>query len=325
MKKTLLTLGVCALIFGLVGCGQTPQLKDGKEVIASIKGKKITVEDLYEKLKSQGGEAVLVNMIDEYIANKEVETNEDAKTYADSQLESYRESYKNYGQDFAEVLKNAGYKNEDAFKETLIVEYKKKEIAENYVKEQITDTEIEKYYEDNIFGDIEAKHILISVDTDENATDEEQAAAEKAAKEKAEKLIKKLDKGEDFETLAKKNSDDKGTASKGGKLTVTYGEVVDEFWEGCVKLKDKTYTKEPVKSQYGYHIIYRESQKDKPKLKAVRDTIIEKLVDEKMDEDEKIQEKAMIDIRKKYKLDIVDNDIKEIYNNSVKESLAEKE
>lgn len=323
MKKTLLTLFICILTISLVGCGQIPTLKDGKEVVASVKGKKFSAEDLYEKLKTQGGQATLVNMIDEFIVNKEVETNEDAETYAESQIESYKNQYKSYGQDFEQALTASGYKDEDALKEALIIEYKKKVITENYVKSQITDAEIEKYYEDNIYGDIEGKHILIAVDTDENASDDEKEKAEKAAKEKAEKLIKKLNKGADFENLAKENSEDKGTASKGGKLTITYGEVVDEFWEGANKLKDKSYTKEPVKSEYGYHIIYRENQKEKPKLNAVKDKIIDKLVDQKMTENNTIQEEAMVDIRKKYKLDIIDNDLKEAYNKSVKETLAE--
>ena len=104
VKKTLLTLGICILGFTLVGCGQIPTLKDGKEVVASIKGKKISAEDLYEKLKTQSGTVTLTNMIDEFIANKEVETDEDAKTYAESQIESYKSSYKSYGQDWGLLL-----------------------------------------------------------------------------------------------------------------------------------------------------------------------------------------------------------------------------
>ena len=323
MKKTLLALGVCVFVLGLVGCAQIPTLKDGKEVVASVKGKKFSVEDLYEKLKEQGGAATLVNMVDEFIVNKEVETDEDAKTYAESQIESYKTSFSKSDQSFEDALEQAGYKDEDALKEALILEYKKNVITENYVKEQITDADIEKYYEDKIYGDIEAKHILISVDADSDATDEQKEEAEKAAKEKAEKLIKKLNKGADFEKLAKENSDDKGTASKGGKLTVTYGDVVDEFWKACNELKNKTYTKEPVKSEYGYHIIYRESQKDKPKLNAVKDEIIEKIVKERIAEDKNLSTEAMIDLRKKYDLKINDSDIKKDYNKSVKEALSE--
>lgn len=322
VKKTLLTLGVCVLVLGLVGCGKTPTLKNGEKVIASVKGKKITAEDLYETLKSQGGQSTLVNMIDEFIVNKEVETDEDAETYAESQIESYKSSYKSYGQDFEEAITSAGYEDEDDFKDALIVEYKKNIVTEDFVKDSIEDSEIEKYYEDNIYGDIEAKHILISVDTDDDATDEEKEKAEKKAKKKAEKIIEKLNNGESFSKLAKKYSDDEGTASNGGKLTVTYGDVVDEFWEGVNSLEDKTYTKEPVKSEYGYHIIYRISQKDKPKLSEVKDDIIDKLVDEKMDEDDTLQTQAMVALRKKYNMSINDSSLKKAYNSAVKESLS---
>ena len=233
MKKILLIMGLGILALGLTGCGEVPTLKDGKEVVASVKGKKVTAEELYEKLKTQGGQVTLVSIIDEFILNKEIETDEDAKTYADSQLESYKSSYESYGKDFSEALEEAGYKNEDAFKDALIIDYKKQTATENFIKEQITDAEIEKYYEDSVFGDIDAKHILIAPDVDDNATDEEKEDAEKKAKEKAEKLIKELDKGADFSKLAKENSDDKGTASNGGKLTISYGEVVDEVWNAA--------------------------------------------------------------------------------------------
>ncbi len=322
MKKVLLTLGVGVLVLGLVGCGKTPTLKNGEEIIAEVDGKKFTVEDLYEKLKSQGGETTLVNMIDTFILNEEVETDEDAKTYADSQIESYKSSYESYGQDFNDALAQAGYEDEDAFKEALIVEYKKQKVAEDYIKDQITDTEIEKYYEDNIYGDIEAKHILIAPDVTDDMTDEQKEEAEKKAKEEAESIIKKLDKGENFEDLAKEYSDDKGTAKNGGKLTVTYGEVVDEFWDATNNLKNKKYTKEPVKSEYGYHIIYRIKGKDKPELNDVKEEIIEKITDEKLQNDTNIQTEALVELRKKYNLKINDKDIKKSYNTSVKEASA---
>ncbi len=325
MKKTLLTLGVFVLVLGLVGCGKTPTLKNGEEIVAEVDGKKFTVEDLYEKLKTQGGETTLTNMIDEFILNKEVETDEDAKTYAESQIESYKSSYESYGKDFNEALKEAGYADEDAFKEALIVEYKKQKVAEDYIKDNITDEDINDYYANNIYGDIEVKHILISPDVDDNATDEEKEDAEKKAKEEAEKIIKKLDKGEKFEDLAKEYSDDKGTAKNGGKLTATYGEVVDEFWNAANELKNKKYTTEPVKTEYGYHIIYRVKANDKPELKDVKDTIIEKIVEDKLANDTTIQAEALVELRKKYNLKINDKDIKKTYNTNVKESLAKDE
>lgn len=317
-KKILISLAAFLL---LTGCG-SQTLKNGEKVVAKMDGKKISAESLYSEFKKQGGATVLTNMIDEYVVNKEIKTDDDAKSYADSQLKSYKDSYESYGMDFNAALANAGYKSEEAFKETLILDYKKKVVTENYVKENVTDDDINEYYKEKIFGDIEAKHILISPNTKDGMTDEEKEEAEKKAKKEAEKIIKKLDNGEDFEKLAKKYSDDKGTASKGGKLTVTYGSVVDEFWNGVNELKDGEYSKKPVKSEYGYHIIYRIKQKAKPKLSKVKDDIIDKIVEERINNDSTLQTKALVAIRKKYNLKISDSSLKKSYNNSVKSALS---
>lgn len=321
MNKKLLIGFSTILLF--TGCGSAT-LKNGQKLVAKMNGKKITAEALYDELKTQGGAATLTNMIDEYIVNKEVKTDEDAKSYAESQIKQYKQSYENYGMSFAEALANAGYSSEEAFKEVLILDYKKKEITEKYVKKTITDEEIKEYYKENIYGDIEAKHILISPNTKEGMSDEEKTKAEENAKKEAEKIIKKLDKGEKFETLAKKYSDDKGTAENGGKLTVTYGAVVDEFWKGTIELNDGEYSKEPVKSEYGYHIIYRIKQKDKPKLSKVKSDIIDKIVSQKTENDTSLQTKALVEIRKKYKLEIKDSKLKKSYNSSVKNALNQK-
>lgn len=305
----------------LAGCGNTTTLKDGEQVVASMDGHEITAEDLYEQMKSQGGDDVLTNMIDEYILNKEYETDEDATTYAESQLSSYKSSYESYGQDFDEALRNAGYSGEDDFKDSLIIEYKKTLATEDFVAGELTDSEIEDYYNDNIFGDIEAKHILISPNTSDDMTDEEKTKAEEEALKEAEDLIKQLDDGADFEELAKENSDDAGTASNGGALTVTYGAVVDEFWDAAVALKDGEYTSEPVESDYGYHIIYRESQKEKPSLDDVREDVIDDLVAEKMDADSTLQTQALVALREKYNLDIKDSLLKDDYDEAINSAL----
>ena len=319
-KKLIAFLLVASLM--LTGCGSVATLKNGEEVIAKLNGKSITAEDLFDELKLQGGASVLTNMIDEFIVNKEIKTDDDAKSYAESQLNSYKQSYESYGQDFKAALKSAGYDGEDDFKDALITEYKKQMVTENYVKDELTDSEIEKYYNDNIFGDIEARHILISPNTDDDMSDEEKEEAEDKAKKEAEDIIKKLDKGEKFADLAKEYSDDEGTASKGGKLTVTHGAVVEEFWDGVNDLKDGEYSKEPVKSEYGYHIIYRIKQKEKPSLEDSRDEVIDDLVQEKISSDTTLQTKALVALRKKYDLEISDDKLKKSYDDLVSASLT---
>ena len=325
MKKKKIFALVLVTVLALTGCGNEATLKNGEEVVAKMDGKSITAEDLYDELKKQGGAVTLTNMIDAFVVNKEIKTDDDAESYADSQLSSYKKSYQSYGQDFNAALTAAGYSDEDEFKDELILEYKKNLATENYVKDELSDDDIQKYYDDNIYGDIEARHILISPNTKDDMSDDEKEEAEKKAKKEAEDIIKKLDKGEKFADLAKKYSDDEGTASKGGKLTVTYGAVVDEFWDGVTKLKDGEYSKEPVKSEYGYHIIYRIKQKAKPELKDVRDDVIDKLVQEKMNEDSTLQTKALMALRKKYNLEISDDGLKKSYDNSINNALSAKQ
>ena len=151
MNKKIL-IGFSAILL-LTGCG-TATLKNGKKLVAKMDGKKITAEALYEELKTQGGATTLTNMIDEYIVNKEVKTDDDAKAYADNQIQTYKDSYKSYGMDFNDALSNAGYKDENDFKKVLILEYKKKSVTEDYVKDEVTNEDINEYYDNKIFGDI---------------------------------------------------------------------------------------------------------------------------------------------------------------------------
>jgi foldase protein PrsA len=70
----------------------------------------------------------------------------------------------------------------------------------------------------------------------------------------AHQLYTKLKNGGNFAALAKKYSKDPGSASNGGKLTVSKGQTVPEFDKKAFGLK-KGELSQPIKTQYGYHII----------------------------------------------------------------------
>ena len=97
MKNKIITgaIAVALLIIGFyIGRINKVELKNGKEVVASITGKKITAEDLFDNLKEQGGNYTLVNMVDEYIVSKEIKDEKSAKEKASTTLEQYKEQYK---------------------------------------------------------------------------------------------------------------------------------------------------------------------------------------------------------------------------------------
>ena len=90
---------------------------------------------------------------------------------------------------------------------------------------------------------IRASHILISGDSTES-------------KAKAEKLLKELQAGADFATLAKANSEDPGSAVKGGDLGLfAHGRMVPEFEKTAFALAKPGDLSGLVKTQFGYHII----------------------------------------------------------------------
>lgn len=286
----------------------------GDDIVAKLNGKVITADELYSELKTQGGRSILTSMIDEYILDKEYKTTDEMKKTAEATVKSYKSSY---GKSYKTFLSNYGISDDSELKNILIQQSKQEKVVEAYIKKNITDSEMKSYYDNNIKGDIKASHILISVD--ENATD----ADKEKAKKKAEEIIEKLKNGEDFAKLAKKYSDDDESKKDGGNLGYfNTGDMVEAFEEAAYKLSVDEYTTEPVKTTYGYHIIKKTGEKEKPSFEKSKSTIIEKIVDDKKENDTTITAKAMKALREKYKLNIKDKYLKKAYNDYVENSLT---
>jgi foldase protein PrsA len=71
-------------------------------------------------------------------------------------------------------------------------------------------------------------------------------------------IIERLSKGESFANLAKELSIDKGSGKRGGDLGFFgRGMMVKPFEEAAFKLQKGEMTQEPIKTEFGYHIIKR--------------------------------------------------------------------
>lgn len=318
MKKKIMTLmAILVCVLFISGCGNT-KLKNGEEVAFQINKTKVSADKLYTQIKKKYGVAVMIDMMDKELFDKLYKNDADIDKKATAQLESIKSQYSDNWED---TLKNAGYNSENDFKKELILSYQREKAIEDYIKKSIKEDEIKKYYNEISAGDISAKHILIKVDTstDDGLTDDE-------AKEKAKKLIKKLDKGEDFDKLAKENSDDTGSKDNGGDLGYfNKGDMVKEFEEAAYALKVNEYTKEPVKTSYGYHIILKTGEKKKAKYKDMKETIIENLTQEKLQNDAAIKITALDETRKEHGLKIKDSRLKKEYKKYIKQQIENAE
>lgn len=328
MKKKILVLMLC--LFLVAGCGKTiPKLKDGSEAIVSLEKDNISVDDLYNEIKDTYGLSTLVNMVDKKILEKEYKDDlEDAKKSAESQIDQLKDYYKDNV--LSAIQQYTGYSTIEAYQDYLYLAYLQNLAINDYAKAQIKDSEIETYYKDEVVGDIEVSHILITPEVKDDMSDEDKTKAEEKAKKKAEELIKKLKEAKDvkkeFKNLAKSNSADEATNEKGGSLGYinkdTLSSDYNGFADAAYKLEDGKYTTEAVKTSLGYHIILRTKTKEKAKLNDIKDSIKEKLATELVSNDATTAINALQDIRKKYNMEIKDSELKKQYSNYIQNSLT---
>lgn len=224
MKKSLLTFTLAASVFALSACSGN----GSDDVVVKSKAGDITKDELYQEMKSSVGKQALQMMIIENVLASKYDVSDKE---VNKQFDDVKEQY---GESFDQYLASQGQTEEglkDSIKLNLLQE---KALLEDV---NVTDDEIKAYIEHSK-TELNARHILV----DDEAT--------------AKEVKDKLDKGEDFAKLAKEYSKDTGSAEKGGAVD-WFGvdaNLVPEFIDASYKLK-KGEISEPVKSQYGYHII----------------------------------------------------------------------
>ena len=129
-------------------------------------------------------------------------------------------------------------------------------------KDEVSDADAEDFYKKNTKQfespeKVRASHILVAVPMD--AAPEVVAEKEKAAKG----LLERVKKGEDFAKLAAEKSEDPSAKQNSGDLDFfSKDQMVPEFAEAAFKMKQDEVSAEPVRSQFGYHLIKNTGHKD---------------------------------------------------------------
>jgi len=324
MKKGLIISLICLLT--VCGCGKIPTLKNGEEAVITFakdkKEHKISAENLFNELKNNFGLEATLKIIDNYVLENEfADYTKTAKDNAENYIEAMIESYGSEEALLNDIIANTNYTTVEGYQEYLYLSFLQSHAIEEYAKSQVTDKEIDKYYQDEVKGDVEVYHILITPKVTDKMTNTEKTKAENTAKEKAEEVIKKLDKAEntleEFKKLVKEYSEDDATKKKDGNLGfINYGDLdqnYDELIDAAYKLKDGKYSKEVITTELGYHVIYRNAIKEKDKLKDIKDEIIETLANELLSTDTQMTVNAMKYYRELYDMKIVDSELDRQY------------
>ncbi|MFJ9386939.1 peptidylprolyl isomerase [Peribacillus sp. NPDC101481] len=242
------------------------------KTMASIDGEKINKDELYDALVAGYGADTLDLLITNKLVELEAEKagikikDDEIQKEIDVMVESYGDE-----KSLKEQLEASGSSME-ALKKDIVVYLQTKKLVEPRIT--VTDEEISTYFEDNkdTFAQaeqVEASHILV----------EDEKTAKKVAKEIAD--------GGDFAKLAAEYSTDTETADNGGSLGYFgKGDMVEEFENVAFDL-DINKVSDPVKSEYGYHIIKVTGKKEakKANLEDSKDVIKETLLSERLQEE----------------------------------------
>jgi peptidyl-prolyl cis-trans isomerase C len=163
-----------------------------------------------------------------------------------------------------------------------------RELFANYGnKNPITDADVQAEYDKfkamSAGSEYRASHILVETEAEAKA------------------LIAQIKGGAKFEDLAKKNSKDPGSGEKGGDLDwAAPNGFVPEFSQAMTALKKGEMTQEPVKTQFGYHIIRLDDVREQqfPPLAEVKEQIKQQLAQQRLaNYREEIRAKAKTDYK----------------------------
>ena len=314
-----------AILFGVVGfliatllfrCILWPDriatLKDGTQPIAHVNGETITADDLYTDMKKMYSVNILLNKIDDMILVEKYPEDKDMTTEVNDTAEYYYSMYEQYQNITKEqFLTENGFANEEEFLEALKLDYRRNKYFDSYVEGLIDEKDIEKYYEDDVFGDVDSKHILVKIDNNS-----EDGLSDADAKKLANEIIKKLNDGKKWDEVIEEYKDKIVNEELG--YNAFNASLESSYLEECKKLEVGKYSKTPVLTSYGYHIVYKIAQKEKPALKDVKDDVLEILATKKKNADTNLYSKSLVIMREEAKLEFEDTKLGDEYNEYIK-------
>ena len=163
------------------------------------------------------------------------------------------------------------------------------------VVDPVTEADVKARYDKEVAAtppeeEVSARHILVKTE------------------EEAKAVIAELDAGKDFAELAKEKSTGPSAAQGGDLGYFTKGRMVPEFEAAAFALKPGEYAKEPVNTQFGWHVIRVEDRREQapPAFEQVADQVRQVVMRERYAE-------LIKTARGEVKIDVIDPELKAAY------------
>jgi len=224
-------------------------------------------------------------------------------TELNRQLRSIAESNGMTLDQFADAIEADGMTladvREDVRREMLMRQVQQRQISQRVT---VSDRDVERFLSQQpsqqqgqaFIEETRARHILVELTPTRN---------ENQARARAEEARQRLQQGADFASVAREYSDDRGSAMNGGDLGwVRPGQTVPAFEEAMTSLSPNQLS-EPVRSQFGYHVIEvlerrRQDVTEESRREQVRQAIFQRRANEELQTwQREIREQAFVDIR----------------------------
>ncbi len=219
------------IALGFLALAAAPGFAQEDKVVATINGKPVTEADI----------ALAVSDLDEQFSRLPEEQRRAAALSAIIEIRMFADEASAKGID-----KDAAFQRRMAFLQQRALHAA---LIDDEIAGKITDEEVRARYDQQIAAtpptnEVKARHILVKT------------------KEEADAIIKRLDAGESFEAIAKEVSTDPGSGANGGDLGwFGPGQMVPEFEQAAFALEVGAHSKEPVQSQFGWHVIKVEDKR----------------------------------------------------------------
>ena len=296
-------VAITALNFGILWPTRLAKLSDGSDIIASVNGVSVSANNLYDEMNDRSGLSTLLDIVDKEILLNKYDSTEEAKEYAQSQAEEYYTQWESvYGYTKEETLSSNGFRSEQEFLDYLEIEYYKNLYFEEYLNSLVKEEDVKKYYDDVVKGQRRAYVFYTTEDSDNLA-----------------KVKKALEKGTDIEKLQDKYSD--LTYRDLGNINFnSYNIYTEDFLKQVNKLEKNEVSPVFTDDNFGNVIVYVTDVQEKEAYDDIKGDIRNNLGQELYQNDQNVYYRAFQDLRNEYNFQIEDANLKDEYDDFVKET-----